>query len=143
MRALTFLSKRRFAVDFQKIANFNEDLTELREMTRKFVEQEVAPLAHKTDVEDKFPNHLWRKFGELGLLGVTTPAKYGGSELNYTAHSLIMEEISRASGSIGLSYGAHTALCLAQITRHGTEEQKEKYLPKLCSGEHIGALAMS
>jgi len=79
----------------------------------------------------------------MGLLGVTTPAQYGGSELNYTAHSMIMEELSRASGSIGLSYGAHTALCLAQITRHGTEEQKAKYLPKLCSGEHIGALAMS
>lgn len=79
----------------------------------------------------------------MGLLGVTTPSKYGGSDLNYTAHSLIMEEISRASGAIGLSYGAHTALCLAQITRHGNEEQKMKYLPKLCSGEHIGALAMS
>lgn len=94
----------------------------------------MAPLAHKTDVEDQFPNQLWRKFGELGLLGITTQAKYGGSELGYTAHSLVMEEISRGSGSIGLSYGAHSALCLAQIDRHGTEEQKLKYLPKLCSG---------
>lgn len=79
----------------------------------------------------------------MGILGVTTPGQYGGSELNYTAHAMIMEELSRASASIALSYGAHTALCLAQITRHGTEQQKAKYLPKLCSGEHIGALAMS
>lgn len=79
----------------------------------------------------------------MGILGVTTPAEYGGSQLNYTAHTMIMEELSRASGSIALSYGAHTALCLAQITRHGSAEQKAKYLPKLCSGEHIGALAMS
>ncbi len=79
----------------------------------------------------------------MGLLGATVPSQYGGSDLSYTAHSMIMEEISRASGSIGLSYGAHTALCLGQIARHGTEEQKQKYLPKLCSGEHVGALAMS
>jgi isovaleryl-CoA dehydrogenase len=78
--------------------------------------------------------HLWREFGEMGLLAPTTPSKYGGSELNYTAHTMIMEELSRASGSIALSYGAHSALCLAQITRHGTEEQKLKYLPKLCTG---------
>lgn len=79
----------------------------------------------------------------MGLLGATVPSQYGGSELSYTAHSMIMEEISRASGSIGLSYGAHTALCLGQLARHGTEQQKQKYLPKLCTGEHIGALAMS
>lgn len=79
MRALTFLTKCKFSVDYYKIANFGEDLSELRNITRKFAEQEVAPLAHKTDVEDKFPNELWKKFGELGLLGVTTPAKYGGS----------------------------------------------------------------
>ena len=78
--------------------------------------------------------HLWREFGDMGLLAPTTPAKYGGSELNYTAHTMIMEELSRASGSIALSYGAHSALCLAQLTRHGSEEQKMKYLPKLCSG---------
>lgn len=137
------MARRSFSIDFHRISNFDSDLQELRQIARKFAEQEVAPLAHKTDVEDKFPAHLWRKFGELGLLGVTTPAEYGGSELNYTAHTIIMEEISRASGSIGLSYGAHTALCLAQITRHGNEEQKRKYLPKLCSGEHVGALAMS
>lgn len=119
MKSLTLFNRFRFAVDFHRISCFNEDLISLREITRKFADQEVAPLAHKTDVEDKFPHHLWKKFGELGLLGVTTPAKYGGSELNYTAHSMIMEELSRASGSIALSYGAHTALCLAQITRHG------------------------
>lgn len=119
MRALTTIMRNKFAVDYHKISNFNEDLTELRSITKKFADQEIAPLAHKVDVEDKFPNHLWRKFGELGLLGMTTPAKYGGSELNYTAHTMVMEELSRASASIALSYGAHTALCLAQITRHG------------------------
>lgn len=124
MRVLTTLARNRFSVDFYKIANFGEDLQQLRQITRKFADQEVAPLAHKTDVEDKFPNHLWKKFGELGLLGITTPAKYGGSQLNYTAHAMVMEQLSRASGSIGLSYGAHTALCLAQITRHGNETQK-------------------
>ena len=91
LRALTHLTRNKFGVDFLKISNFSEDLTELQQVTRKFAEQEVAPLAHKTDVEDQFPMHLWKKFGELGLLGVTTPAKYGGSELNYTAHAMIME----------------------------------------------------
>jgi isovaleryl-CoA dehydrogenase len=143
MRLLSTSVLRRFSTNFYQIANFSSDLQELRQTVRRFADEKVAPLAAKTDKDDLFPNHLWREFGEMGLLGVTTPAKYGGSELNYTAHSMIMEEISRASGSIGLSYGAHTALCLAQITRHGSEEQKAKYLPKLCSGEHIGALAMS
>jgi isovaleryl-CoA dehydrogenase len=143
IRALTHITRKSFGVDFYKIANFGEDLTELQQVAKKFADQEIAPLAHKVDVEDKFPNELWKKFGSLGLLGMTTPTQYGGTELNYTAHAMVMEEISRASGSIGLSYGAHTALCLAQITRHGNEEQKQKYLPKLCSGEYIGALAMS
>jgi isovaleryl-CoA dehydrogenase len=86
---------------------------------------------------------MWKEFGDMGLLGVTTEEKYGGVGLNYTAHALITEEISRGSGSMGFSYSAHTALCVAQITRHGNEAQKSKYLPKLCSGDHIGALAMS
>ena len=105
--------------NFYQIANFNDELVDLQKSVRRFADERVAPLAAKTDKEDKFPHHLWREFGEMGLLGVTTSPEYGGSGLNYTAHSLIMEEISRASGAIGLSYGAHTALCLAQVTRHG------------------------
>lgn len=127
---------RRFfgtSINYHQIARFDGDLAELHQSVRKFADEKVKPLAEKTERENSFPNQLWREFGEMGLLGVTTPAKYGGSELNYTAHSLIMEEISRASGAIGLSYGAHTALCLAQITRHGSEEQKAKYLPKVLS----------
>ncbi|EGR34247.1 isovaleryl dehydrogenase, putative [Ichthyophthirius multifiliis] len=115
----------------------------LRESVKKFADEKVAPLAEETDKKNSFPNHLWRELGDMGLLGVTVPTKYGGSELNYSAHCMIMEELSRASGSIGLSYGAHTALCIGQLERHCTEEQKEKYLPNLCSGETIGALAMS
>lgn len=143
MRLLSTSLRRFSTTNFLQIANFDSDLTSLQATVRRFADEKVAPLAQKTDKEDKFPNHLWREFGEMGLLGATVPSQYGGSDLNYTAHSMIMEEISRASGSIGLSYGAHTALCLGQIARHGTEEQKQKYLPKLCSGEHIGALAMS
>lgn len=90
MRALTYIAKRRFAVDYFKIGNFSEDLQELHAITKKFADQEVAPLARKVDVEDKFPNHLWKKFGELGLLGITTPSQYGGSDLNYTAHAIVM-----------------------------------------------------
>lgn len=90
MRALGFLNRFKFSIDYHRISNFDSDLLELREIARKFAEQEVAPIAHKTDVENNFPAHLWRKFGDLGLLGVTTPAKYGGSDLNYTAHTMIM-----------------------------------------------------
>ena len=137
-------SLRRFSTNnFWQIANLDPDLQELQQTVRRFAEEKVAPLAEKTDKEDKFPHHLWKEFGDLGILGVTTPAEFGGSELSYTAHAMIMEELSRASGSIGLSYGAHTSLCVAQITRHGNQAQKEKFLPKLCTGEHIGALAMS
>ena len=91
-------------------------------MVRKFCDEKVAPLAASTDEDNMFPNHLWKEFGDLGLLGVTVEGKYGGSDLNYTAHTMIMEELSRASGSIGLSYGAHTALCINQIKKQGTEE---------------------
>ena len=121
MKLLTLTKNFRFATNFYSIANFDSELEELRQTVRRFADEKVAPLAHEADVKDKFPMHLWREVGEMGLLGSTTPAKYGGSELNYTAHTMIMEELSRASGSIALSYGAHSALCLAQITRHGTE----------------------
>ena len=142
-KSLTLAPKFRFAIDYHRIANLSPDLQELHQSVRRFVDEKVAPLADKTDRDNDFPNHLWKEFGDMGLLGITTPEEYGGTGLNYTAHALVLEEISRGSGSIGLSYSAHTALCVAQITRHANEEQKRKYLPKLCSGEHIGALAMS
>ncbi|KAL4428864.1 hypothetical protein ABPG74_001351 [Tetrahymena malaccensis] len=136
--------KKQFGVlNYNFISNLDEDIEQLRETVKKFADETVAPLAEETDKKNSFPNQLWKEFGSLGLLGATVPVEYGGSGLNYSAHCMIMEEISRASGSIGLSYGAHTALCVGQIERNGTEEQKKKYLPKLCSGEHIGALAMS
>jgi isovaleryl-CoA dehydrogenase len=100
-------------------------------------------LAEKTDKENSFPNHLWKEMGKMGYLGVTAPEEYGGLGLKYTEHCIVMEEISRQSASIALSYGAHSNLCVNQITRNGNEAQKKKYLPKLISGEHIGALAMS
>lgn len=143
MRLLCTSLRRFSTTNFQQISGFDSDTAALQATVRRFADERVAPLAQKVDKEDNFPSHLWREFGDMGLLGATVPAQYGGSELSYTAHSMIMEEISRASGSIGLSYGAHTALCLGQIARHGTEAQKQKYLPKLCSGEHVGALAMS
>jgi len=115
----------------------------LREQVNAFAAGEIAPLAEKTDQENAFPNELWKKFGDMGLLGITVAEEYGGAEMGYLAHLIAMEEISRASASIGLSYGAHSNLCVNQIHRNGNPEQKAKYLPKLVSGEHIGALAMS
>ena len=115
----------------------------IREMVRGFAEKEIAPIAVEVDHKNEFPNHLWRKFGELGLLGITVEETYGGSQLGYLEHVVAMEEISRASASVGLSYGAHSNLCVNQIRKNGSEAQRKKYLPKLCSGEHIGALAMS
>ncbi len=123
--------------------NLGEEIDMLREMTHQFANKEIAPRAAQIDSDNLFPEDLWRKFGELGLLGITVEEQYGGSNMGYLAHSVAMEEISRASASVGLSYGAHSNLCVNQIRKNGSEEQKLKYLPKLCSGEHIGALAMS
>ncbi len=120
-----------------------ETVDMLREAVRSFAAQEIAPLAAETDRSNEFPNQLWPKLGEMGLLGITVPEEYGGSGMGYLAHMIAMEEISRASASIGLSYGAHSNLCVNQINRNGTDVQKRKYLPKLISGQYIGALAMS
>jgi isovaleryl-CoA dehydrogenase len=115
----------------------------VRESVRSFAVNEIAPLADDIDRTDQFPRHLWPKLGELGLLGITVEEEDGGSGLGYVEHCVAMEEISRASGSVGLSYGAHSNLCVNQIRRHGRGEQKRRHLPKLISGEHVGALAMS
>ena len=120
-----------------------ETIEMLREQTRNLVDAELAPRAAEIDRENQFPLEMWRRFGDMGLLGITVPEEYGGSGLGYLAHVVAMEEISRGSASVGLSYGAHSNLCVSQINRNGTPEQKAKYLPKLISGEHIGALAMS
>ena len=120
-----------------------DDIAALRDAIRDFAAAEIAPRAAEIDRTDQFPMDLWRKMGELGLLGITVDEALGGSGLGYLAHIVAMEEISRASASVGLSYGAHSNLCVNQIRRNGTEEQKKHYLPKLISGEHIGALAMS
>ena len=120
-----------------------ETIDMLREQTRNLVDAELAPRAAEIDRENQFPQDMWRRFGGMGLLGITVPEEYGGSGLGYLAHVVAMEEISRGSASVGLSYGAHSNLCVNQINRNGTPEQKAKYLPRLISGEHIGALAMS
>ncbi len=115
----------------------------LRQQVNAFAASEVAPRAEKIDQDNVFPNDLWKKFGDMGLLGITVSEEFGGAGMGYLAHVIAMEEISRASASVGLSYGAHSNLCVNQIYRNGTQSQKETYLPKLVSGEHIGALAMS
>jgi len=129
------------------IPSLNFDLGEtadlLRDAVQDFAQAEIAPIAAEIDRSNEFPNELWPKLGEMGLLGITVPETYGGTEMGYLAHIIAMEEISRASASVGLSYGAHSNLCVNQINRNGDDEQKQKYLPGLVSGEHIGALAMS
>ncbi len=120
-----------------------EEISLLRDTVHQFANSEIAPRSTDIDRDNDFPRDLWGKMGDLGLLGITIPEQYGGSGMGYLAHAIAMEEISRASASVGLSYGAHSNLCLNQIRLNGSEDQKNRYLPALCRGEHIGALAMS
>jgi len=120
-----------------------EEIDQLRDMVYTFSQKEIAPRAGDIDRDNTFPMDLWKKLGELGLLGMTVAEEFGGSNMGYLAHCVVMEEISRASAAVGLSYGAHSNLCLNQIQKNGSDQQRSKYLPKLCSGEHVGALAMS
>jgi len=121
----------------------SEDIELLRDTVRRFADEAIAPRAAAIDQANEFPQELWQQLGEMGLLGITIPAEYGGADMGYLAHLVAMEEISRASASVGLSYGAHSNLCTDNLCRNGTPEQREKYVPKLVSGEWVGALAMS
>ncbi|TDU25786.1 isovaleryl-CoA dehydrogenase [Panacagrimonas perspica] len=123
--------------------DLGSDIDSLREAVMQFSLKEIAPIAAEVDHSNKFPMPIWKKLGDLGVLGLTVEEEYGGTNMGYLAHVVAMEEISRASGSIGLSYGAHSNLCVNQLRKNGTEAQKKKYLPKLVSGDHVGALAMS
>lgn len=123
--------------------DLGEDINLLRESVRDFVRDQIAPIAAQIDQTNEFPQELWQKMGDMGLLGITVSDQLGGAGMGYTEHVVAMEEISRGSASVGLSYGAHSNLCVNQINLNGTDDQKQKYLPKLISGEHVGALAMS
>ena len=127
------------SIDF----GLDETLIALRDSVAAFCAKEIAPIAQEVDQKNLFPAHLWKKMGDMGLMGMTVSEEYGGTNLGYLAHILVMQEISRASASIGLSYGAHSNLCINQINRNGNEEQKQRFLPKLISGDFVGALAMS
>lgn len=130
---------------FQASMNFalGEDIEALRAMVHRFAQDRIAPIAAEIDQNNLFPAALWREMGDLGLLGVTVPEAYGGVDMGYLAHTVAVEEIARASASVSLSYGAHSNLCVNQLKLNGSDEQRAKYLPKLVSGEHVGALAMS
>ncbi|KAH6581985.1 hypothetical protein BASA61_008732 [Batrachochytrium salamandrivorans] len=143
--AFAAASKRGIAYDCYNVpvAGLSDELEELRQSVHDFAQRELAPRADEIDKTNTFPMDMWRKLGDMGLLGITAPEEYGGQKMGYLAHTIAMEELSRASGSVALSYGAHSNLCVNQIVRNGNKAQKEKYLPKLISGEHIGALAMS
>ena len=123
--------------------DLGEDVHALQETVHRWAQERVKPMAAEIDRSNEFPNELWREMGDLGLLGVTVDEAYGGANMSYLAHTIVIEEIARASASVSLSYGAHSNLCVNQIKLNGTEEQKQHYLPKLISGEHVGALAMS
>jgi isovaleryl-CoA dehydrogenase len=123
--------------------DLGETADAIRESVQRFAAAEIAPRAAEIDEKNQFPMDLWRKFGDLGVLGITVPEEFGGAGLGYLEHTVAMEEISRASASVGLSYGAHSNLCVNQIKLNGSDEQRRRYLPKLISGEHVGALAMS
>src|SRR5215470_8241384 len=120
-----------------------DELDEVRAQVRRFARERIAPRAEEIDRSNEFPRDLWPELGAAGLLGITIPERWGGANLGYLAHIVVMEEISRASGSVGLSYGAHANLCMNQIMLNATDAQRDRYLPRLVSGEHVGALAMS
>lgn len=130
---------------FMATMNFDlgDDVNAMREMVHRFAQERIKPMAAEIDKSNEFPNALWKEFGDLGLLGITTPEEYGGAGMSYLAHVIAVEEIARASASVSLSYGAHSNLCVNQIKLNGNEAQKQKYLPQLISGDHVGALAMS
>ncbi|MBT8414072.1 MAG: acyl-CoA dehydrogenase family protein, partial [Boseongicola sp.] len=123
--------------------DLGEDVSALREMVHRWAQDRLRPIAAEIDASNAFPNALWQELGELGLLGITVDEAYGGAGMGYLAHTVAVEEIARASASVALSYGAHSNLCVNQISLNGTAAQKAKYLPKLVSGAHVGALAMS
>ena len=123
--------------------DLGEDVEAMREMVHRWAQERVRPMAAEIDRQNEFPSELWREMGDLGLLGMTVPEEYGGSGMSYLAHTVAVEEVARASASVSLSYGAHSNLCVNQIKLNGTDEQRKAFLPKLCSGEHVGALAMS
>lgn len=141
-----FLPNRNFGIlnsSVDMLSGLNETQQQLRETIAKFADSELAHRAADIDRDNDFPADMWRKMGDMGMLGITAPAEYGGMDMGYLEHALCVEELSRVSGSVALSYGAHSNLCVNQIVRNGTKAQKEKYLPKLISGEHVGSLAMS